>query len=391
MNINLSKPTDYVLQAHRNSYKTTAILEVGAVWWLTFFNKEETIIFIRKSADGAADVAKVVKNLLESEKMQALYEDFFGIKNIIGKPDRDAVFNISTKSKETTETSVSFLGMGGNITGKHPSKIFADDIITVKDRVSRVERKRTADFIREMANIKTVDGNIVYTGTPWHVDDGFSLLPEAVKYPVGSIEIDGFTKEKLLEYKRNLGPSLYAANYELKHIASEDILFNDPIYCGWPANFKRCCAWLDPSYQGKDKTALSLLAETHEKTYHVRGMVWDKHVIDCYSNIVEYLKRYKCGTLYVETNADKGFSKNDLQKLYSPVIGRNESQNKHVKIVSFLKQNWDKLIFADDCQGEYMQQILDYNEGADFDDCPDSLASLIREMRIGKKSILERF
>jgi len=38
-----------------------------------------------------------------------------------------------------------------------------------------------------------------------------------------------------------------------------------------------------------------------------------------------------------------------------------------------------------------MQQILDYNEGADFDDCPDSLASLIREMRIGKKSILERF
>ena len=51
-----------------------------------------------------------------------------------------------------------------------------------------------------------------------------------------------------------------------------------------------------------------------------------------------------------------------------------------IRIISFLKQNWNQLHFAHDCQSEYLNQILDYEEGIERDDVQDRAAGLIREM-----------
>lgn len=379
------------LQAHRKSYKTTAILIVGTVWWLTFWNPNETILFLRKSWEQAADITKAVKAQFESESVRALYDSLFGFEQVIGKPKADTAFSIVTKEKITPEPNVSCLGMGANITGSHPTKIFADDIITLKDRISVAERKATDLFIKELSNIETIDGNTVFSGTPWHPDDGWKLIPTPKTYPVGSIEIQGFTPEKLQEYRSQLGSSLYASNYELKHIADEDRLFRDPRYKDWPDRFRRICSWIDPSYEGKASTAQAMIGVDFEGQAWARGWIWFKHIIDCYNDIVANMHVFNAGTLYIETNADKGFSQRDLADKYSPVIGRDEHQNKHIKIVSFLKQNWNDIIFANDTQPEGMNQVLDYAEDAEFVDLADAYASLIREMRIGKRSILERF
>jgi hypothetical protein len=380
------------LQAHRKSYKTTAILIVGTIWWLTFVNPEETILFLRKSWEQAADIVIAVKKQFESDEMRYVFKSLHPqLNQIIGKPNRDTAFSLITKIKITPEPNVYCLGMGGNITGSHPTKIFADDIITIKDRISKAERKSTITFINELTNIETVDGNTIYTGTPWHPDDGWTKLPKPKRYPVGSIDIQGFTKEKIQEYKAQLGSSLFAANYGLKHIADEDKLFSEPIYGQWPEKAKRIQAWCDPSYEGKATTALSMIAIDMNDITYLRGWVWSEHIIACYDKIINAMKKWLAGTLFVETNADKGYSKRDLSEKYPSVIGRNEKANKHIKIISFLKQNWAMLIFANDCQPEYINQIMDYTEDADLKDAADSAASLIREMRIGKRSILERF
>jgi len=379
------------LQAHRKSYKTTAILIVGTIWWLTFINPNETILFLRKSWEQSAEIVKTVKTHFESEPIRWLYKALFDLDQIIGKPKSDTGFSLVTKEKITPEPNVSCLGMGGNITGSHPTKIFADDIITIKDRISSAERKATKLFINELINIETIDGNTIYSGTPWHPDDGWKNIPKPEKYPVGSIEIEGFTPDKIHEYRSQLGASLFAANYELKHIADEDRLFDDPIYGAWPERFTRISAWCDPSYEGKASTALAMIGIDPDGQAWGRGWVWFKHIIDCYDDIVKSLNDYKCGTLFIETNADKGFSKRDLSEKYPRVVGRNEKQNKHIKIVSFLKQNWNIIKFAKDTQPEGMNQVMDYSEDAEFKDLADAYASLIREMRIGKRSILERF
>jgi len=53
--------------------------------------------------------------------------------------------------------------------------------------------------------------------------------------------------------------------------------------------------------------------------------------------------------------------------------------NKYFKISTYLKSNWDRIIFIKETDKEYINQILDYTENAEHDDAPDSLASLIRE------------
>ena len=385
------RDADYALQAHRNSYKTTSVLVVGAIWYLLFINPNERILFLRKSWEEAAGIVKEIKLQYESTELQCLYFDLYKIENIKGDTWRDSALSLVTKKQITKEPNISCLGVGGSLTGAHYTKIFADDIITIKDRVSKAERKKTEMFIKELTNIATVDGCTVHTGTPWHPEDGWKNIKKPAKYPVGSIDIKGFTQEKLKEYKSQLGTSLYSCNYDLVHIADEDRLFGEPQYAKWPEKFKLVASWLDPGYEGSATTALSMIGVTIDNVPFVRGWVWPKHVIDCYSEIVYYCNKYFGGSLYVETNADKGFSKRDLNNLYPIVIGRNETANKHIKIVSFVKHNWSKLLFADDCQPEYINQILDYTEDADLKDAPDSLASLIRELNIGGSNILERF
>jgi hypothetical protein len=38
------------------------------------------------------------------------------------------------------------------------------------------------------------------------------------------------------------------------------------------------------------------------------------------------------------------------------------------------------VVFVQGTDNEYIDQICDYNENAEHDDCPDSLASLIRKL-----------
>ncbi len=41
-------------------------------------------------------------------------------------------------------------------------------------------------------------------------------------------------------------------------------------------------------------------------------------------------------------------------------------------------RNWKDVVFLSDTDPDYLAEILDYTETAEHDDCPDSLASLIR-------------
>ena len=50
------------------------------------------------------------------------------------------------------------------------------------------------------------------------------------------------------------------------------------------------------------------------------------------------------------------------------------------KIVTYLKWEWQNVIFVDGTDEEYINQICEFNEFADHDDAPDSLASIIRKL-----------
>jgi predicted phage terminase large subunit-like protein len=276
------------------------------------------------------------------------------------------------------------MGVNGSLTGKHYDVIFTDDIVNLKDRTSRAEREHTKSVYMELQNIKNRGGRIVNTMTPWHVDDAGSLMPKPRKWDYTTMP-EVMTDDDAKHIKERMTPSLWAANYELRFIPSDDVIFTDPkTGAGHEKVYNGLCH-VDAAYGGEDYTAFT--AMRHEDgTYYVYGKVWRKHVSDVTDRIKADHTRLMLGRLYIETNGDKGFMARDFKQMGIPVVPYSETMNKVLKIETYLKQAWPSIVFVDGTDQEFINQICDWTEEAEHDDCPDSASSLCRVLSARKRN-----
>ena len=114
------------------------------------------------------------------------------------------------------------------------------------------------------------------------------------------------------------------------------------------------------------------------KTYYVYGRLWHRHVDDCLDMILDLHAKSGAGRILCEDNGDKGYLARDLRKQGARVSSYHENTNKFVKISTWLKKIWKRVVFVDGTDEEYINQICDYNENAEHDDAPDSAACLAR-------------
>lgn len=366
---------DETLQAHRGSYKTTCVSIAIAIIMVLYPNK--TIAFIRKTDTDVQEVIKQVRNILASEVMQYLgyiiYGRYFNFTD-----DNKTQLSIDLRDGKKGTVQLMGIGTGGSITGKHFDIIFTDDIVNAKDRVSPAERTATKLFYMELQNIINRGGRIVNTGTPWHKDDAFTLMPTAKRFDCYSTGL--ITKEELDKLRKGMSPALFAANYELKHIADKDALFKEePKYFDDIKLIENGIAQIDASYGGADSSAYSAGKKVGENFY-IYGKKRDMHIDDCLSEFISLTKMVKCGTIWCEDNGDKGYLKKEIVSLGGISQTYHESENKYNKIATFLKMNWSNVYFYRDTDPDFILQIMDYNEQAEHDDCPDSVASLIRQL-----------
>ena len=366
---------DHTLQAHRGSYKTTTVSI--ALWELLILKPNARIAFFRKTDADVKEILEQVKKMLRTDVTQYLSESIWGAAC---KITTDNMLEVSTNLSNDPRGGAQLTGMGigGSLTGKHYDIIFTDDIVNLKDRGSRAERERTKDAYREIKNLVNRGGKIFNTGTPWHVDDAFQLMPEPEKWPWDATGL--MTKSDYDEIAKVTTPSLLAANYQLRHIPSDDVIFTEP-HVGAPTSMVEggeC--HVDAAYHGEDFTAFSAMA-VHDGKRYVYGKLWRKHVEDVTPYIMADYERLMLGRLYTETNADKGYSARAFKELGARVVPYPESMNKHVKIVTYLKTAWPDIVFVDGTDQEYIDQICDYTEDAEHDDAPDSLASLVQRGR----------
>lgn len=363
---------DKTLQAHRGSYKTTCVSIALAVVVVLFPNLKT--LFMRKTDNDIKEVIAQVKKILESPQMRVL------VKAIYGK---DIALTTSTANEISTNlcqdirgtSQLVGLGIGGSLTGKHFDRIFTDDIVNVQDRISKAERDKTKIIYQELRNIVNRGGRIFNTGTPWHKDDAFVLMPNPERwdcYTTGLISSD-----ELAEIKGKMTASLFAANYELRHVAAEDVIFTDPRVDGDPAMVEQGESHIDAAYGGEDFTALTICRKV-DGTYYVYGRLWRKHVDDVEDAIIALHNSFNGGRIHCEDNGDKGYLAKELRKKDMRVRKYHEDMNKYLKITSYLKSEWKNVVFVKGTDAEYIQQICDYSETAEHDDAPDSCASMIR-------------
>ena len=365
---------DHTLQAHRGSYKTTTVSI--ALWELLLLRPNAQMAFFRKTDTDVKEILEQVKKMLKTDVTQYLAEGLWGVSCKI-TTDNALEVSTSLSSDPRGGAQLTGMGIGGSLTGKHYDIIFTDDIVNMNDRRSRAERERTKDAYREIKNLINRGGKIFNTGTPWHVDDAFQLMPEPERWPWDTTGL--MTQEQYDEIAKVTTPSLLAANYQLRHIPSDDVIFTNPQTGASHEMVYHGLCHVDAAYGGEDYTAFTAM-RYEDGTYYVYGRVWRKHVSDVADQIKADHTRLMLGRLHIETNGDKGFMARDFKQMGIPVVPYPETTNKAIKIQTYGKQIWPQVVFVDGTDQEYINQICDWTEDAEHDDCPDSFASLARVM-----------
>lgn len=365
---------DKTLQAHRGSYKTTCVSIALACIFVLLPNKKT--LFLRKTDADVKEVIRQVRNILLSPPMQEAARLIHGKDMVlITQTASELSSNLPGDSKGTSQ--IVAMGINGSITGKHFDRIFTDDIVNVQDRTSKAERDRTKIVYQELQNIRNRGGRIFNTGTPWHKEDCFSLMPNIERHDCYSTGL--ISKEQLQIIREAMTASLFAANYELRHIASDDVIFTSPQTGADPALAEQGICHIDASYGGEDGTAFTICKKSGGK-YYIYGRLWQKHVDDCLPEIIRLRKAFNAGIIYCERNADKGYLAKALRDKGERADTYHEKMNKFVKITSYLKSEWKNVVFVAGTDAEYINQVCDYTENAEHDDAPDSAASIVRKL-----------
>jgi len=369
---------DMTLQSHRGSYKTTCLAVSIVNIMLT--QRGKNIIFLRKTDNDVAEVLQAVRAALLHPLTQAICQV------LTGKP---LELYLATNKKITTSLysraggapQLLGIGLGSSLTGKHADIIITDDIVNRLDRQSKAERERTKQIYQELQNLRNPGGRIINTGTPWHKEDAFTLMPAPMQYDCYTTGL--LSKEQIEQLRMNMAPSLFAANYELKHIASEGALFTSVPKILRETDdlgnhrLRNGIAHIDAAYGGEDGTAFTL-ARKEGDTIYLYGRLWQSHVDTVLQTAIRLSKEYQCGPIYVELNADKGYLSREIRNHNYAAFGYTEDENKYIKISSYLRKWWKNIVIIQGTDPAYIDQILDYTDTAAHDDAPDSAASVCR-------------
>lgn len=365
---------DKTLQAHRGSYKTTCVSIALAI--IIILTPRKKTLFMRKTDTDVKEVIKQVQKILLDPHTLYFVQVIYGVSLRLPVSSATEInTNLATDIKGTSQ--LVGIGTQASLTGKHFDCVFTDDIVNVNDRISRAERDRTKMVYQELQNIRNRGGRIYNTGTPWNKDDAFTLMPNIERfdcYQTGLIP-----REDLEQIKESMTASLFAANYELRHVAEEDVIFSNPRTDCDPSLVEQGDCHIDAAYGGEDYTAFTIVSKRDGK-YYFYGRLWRKHVDDCLDEIQGLRKRFNAGKIYCEDNGDKGYLAKELRKRGERAVTYHENMNKFLKITSYLKAEWNNVYFVSGTDKEFIDQICDYNENAEHDDAPDSVASQVRRL-----------
>lgn len=385
-----------VLQAHRNSYKTTCGLVALVLLFLMY--PEIRILVVRKNDTLAAKVAIALQKIfLSNGVVRAFLYVRFGIETAKTNEWSESKTVFAFKKRVTIEPSLTIAGIKGSITGAHFDYIWSDDIVAREDSESDAEREATKNFVHELINIIEPTGSRMFTGTPWHEEDAFSILKATEgepikKYPIRSIQIPDIDEAWIAREQLSMPIWKWAANYELQHVADTETIGAIPFIPAFGAKY--FVAFIDPSFSDKknsDRCSVAIVGFlAHPGTGQTRiectGKCWEKSIShpDVRRELIQFLDLYKP----IETQLESQLSDSTIQfiepfKIEEDALGlstknywtwKHQHGDKHTRIQTHVHSNKFRLFFLEGTDPVFVRFVTGYHKAARVKDPADSLA-----------------
>jgi hypothetical protein len=270
--------------------------------------------------------------------------------------------------------SVEVLTIKSSFRGRHPKRIIMDDPVTEED---------TSEAMRTLVKKKYDEAyklcrNILIIGQPAHAYDLYAELRPALtklEVPHGDIpELDADLDAMRLA---GVDERSIQMSYHLKVISQGETPFDNIRYLDrYPAGDS--VAFIDPSFEGGDYTALTIM-RAHFDGVAVVGFAYKRAWNHCLDDIVKKLGLYNARKICFETNSLGDQPLVMLRQLLGShigIIGKKSNTNKHSRIMS--AGSYAHLIhLSKESDKVYTDQVVKYEYKAKHDDAPDSLASCL--------------
>jgi hypothetical protein len=354
----------HMILGSRGYGKTDYVVILGVAYeiyceYLAGSPQSSNLLVTKSEERNAAMISEMVK---AAEANGVIFEKVNStccrVKGLLGKDHTVSSITIGTKS----------------VRGRHPKRIIMDDPVT-EDDTSEATRRKVQKLYNELFKLCS---NILIIGQPVHKYDLYMNIRDRIakmEVPHGTIpELDHD-----LEAQRLAGVSEESiqASYYLKVVSENPSPFENVKFIdSFP--IRDSVAFIDPSFEGGDYTALTILA-SHFDGVAIQGHVYKKAWNHCLSDMIETMVRHGVKRICFETNS-LGDQPIILLRQNVPagvgVVGKKSTGHKHSRIMNagvfadliHISKTSDRL---------YIEQVQKYEYNSKYDDAPDSLASAL--------------
>lgn len=348
-----------MLLGSRGYGKTDYVVILGIAYQIYLNPLEEKNLIITKSKERNAAMlreiaAACMANGVTFEKANSTHLRVFGLH---GKDHSVSAVTVKTVT----------------LRGRHPKRVVMDDPVT-EDDASEATRAHVERVYNE---VNKLVGNILIIGQPAHKYDLYAKLRGLVKtleMPHGTIpELDHDLEAQRLA---GVDEASISASYHLKILSEGTTPFDKIRYLDKFPTGDSAVAFIDPSHEGGDYTAISII-KAHMQGVAVVGFVYKKAWNHCLDEIGPKLIQFNVKRLAFETNALGDQAVDILRQVFSTgigIVGRKSHTNKHARIMA--AGAYAHLIhLSKESDKKYLDQVVQYEYKAKFDDAPDSLAT----------------
>lgn len=149
-----------------------------AAWWITR-DPTVTILYVSATADLAEKQLYQIKQLLDCPIYKRYWPDMLHPEE--GKREKWAVAEIMVdhplrKIEGTRDPTVKAIGITGNTTGFHATKVILDDLVVPNNAYTEEGRDKVAALYSQLASIEEPNAEEVVVGTRYHPRDLYNTL-----------------------------------------------------------------------------------------------------------------------------------------------------------------------------------------------------------------------